>query len=226
VGDASFEADLHIHTVRSRDAHIEPGELVAAARRLGLFAIAVTDHNTVAAVREVVSLAHGQDLLVVPGVEVSSRDGHVLALGVSEDVPAGLGADETMRKIEDLGGLAVAAHPGRVYTGLHDDVIRESGFRAVEVANGHSSKRLNRRATRLAARLGTATTGGSDAHFLSEVGNCRTAFLTAPSDVEGVLEAIRAREVKAVGEGMGPGAQVGLQAKMASRWVVRGGRRL
>ena len=226
MGDAPFEADLHIHTVRSRDAHIEPRDLVAAAKGLGLFAIAVTDHNTVAGVREVVSLAHGQDLLVVPGVEVSSRDGHVLALGVSEDITAGLSADETIRLIEDLGGLAIAAHPGRVYTGLHDDVIKESGFRAVEVANGHSSKRLNRAARRLAAGLGTATTGGSDAHFLGEVGNCRTAFPTAPADVEGVLEAVRAREVQAVGEGMGPGAQLGLQAKMAARWVARGGRRM
>ena len=226
MGDAPFEADLHIHTVRSRDAHIEPGELVAAARRLGLFAIAVTDHNTVAGVRDVLSVAHGQDLLVVPGIEVSSRDGHVLALGVSEVVPAGLGADETIRKVEDLGGLAIAAHPGRVYTGLHDDVIRESGFRAVEVANGHSSKGLNRAARRLAAGMGTATTGGSDAHFKDEVGDCRTVFPTAPADVEGVLEAIRGREVKAVGEGMGPGAQLALQAKMAARWVVRGGRRM
>ena len=225
--DASpFEADLHIHTVRSSDAHIEPRELVAAAKRLGLFAIAVTDHNTVAGVRAVVTLARGQDVLVVPGVEVSSRDGHVLALGVSEDITAGLAADETIRRIEDLGGLAIAAHPGRVYTGLRDDVVREAGFRAVEVANGHSSRGLNRSARRLAAGLGTATTGGSDAHFPEEVGNCRTAFPAAPADVEGVLEAIRAREVKAVGEGLGPGAQLGLQTKMASRWVFRGGRRM
>jgi hypothetical protein len=223
---APFEADMHIHTVRSRDAHIEPRELVAAARRLGLFAIAVTDHNTVAAVREVASLAHGQDVLVVPGIEVSSRDGHVLALGVSEAVPQGLAADETVRRIEDLGGLAIAAHPGRVHTGLHDDVIREAGFCAVEAANGHSSKGLNRSARRLAAGLGTATTGGSDAHFPSEVGNCRTAFPTAPADVEGVLEAIRGREVQAVGGGMGPGAQLALQARMVARWVARGGRRM
>jgi len=226
VGSSPFEADLHIHTVRSGDARIEPRGLVAEARGLGLFAIAVTDHNTVAGVRDVVSLARGKDLLVVPGVEVSSRDGHVLALGVSEDVPAGLSADETIRLIGDLGGLAIAAHPGRVYTGLHDDTIRESGFRAVEVANGHSSKRLNRAARRLAAGMGTATTGGSDAHFPGEVGRCRTAFPTAPADVEGVLEAIRGREVQAVGEGMGPGAQLALQTRMAARWVLRGGRRM
>jgi hypothetical protein len=226
VGEAPFEADLHIHTVRSSDAYIEPRELVAAAKGRGLFAIAVTDHNTVAAVRGVASLAHGQDLLVVPGIEVSSRDGHVLALGVSEVVPAGLSADETIRRIEDLGGLAIAAHPGRVYTGLNDDVIRGSGFRAVEVANGHSSKGLNRSARKLASGMGTATTGGSDAHFPEEVGNCRTVFPTAPADVEGVLDAIRGREVKAIGEGLGPGAQLGLQAKMVSRWVFRGGRRM
>ncbi len=226
MADAPFEADLHIHTTHSRDGYVEPRELVDAAVRLGLFAVAVTDHNTTAAVREVRKLASGRDLLVVPGVEVSSADGHILGLGLSEAVPRDLSAGETLRRIEDQGGLAVAAHPGRMYSGLHPEDVAPTGFRTVEVANGHSSVGLNREARRLAEAMGAGVTGGSDAHLPHEVGSCRTVFPTAPADVEGVLEAIRARETTAVGEGLTQVEQLRLNARMAARWVGRGGRRM
>jgi predicted metal-dependent phosphoesterase TrpH len=226
VRDASFEADFHIHTTRSSDGTASPAEVVDAAVRAGLFAIAITDHNSVGAHREAREAGKARDVLVVPGVEVSSLEGHVLALGVEEPVLRGLHADETVRRIEDLGGLAVAAHPGRVYTGLHDEDVRSAHFGAVEVANGHSSVKLNRKARALAMDIKVSTTGGSDAHYAREVGACRTVFPTAPANVEGVLEAIRKGESKAVGEGKTPSAQLKLDVRMAARWVARGGRRM
>lgn len=224
--ETPFEADFHIHTTRSSDGTASPAEVVDAAARAGLFAIAITDHNSLAAHKEAREAARGRDILVVPGVEVSCLEGHVLALGVEEPVRRGLHADETVRRIEDLGGLAVAAHPGRVYTGLRDEDVRSTRFGAVEVANGHSSVRLNRRARDLARDIHVPVTGGSDAHSAREVGACRTVFPTAPASVEGVLEAIRKGETKAVGEGKTPGDQLRLNARMAARWVARGGRRM
>jgi len=221
-----FEADLHMHTTRSSDGNSTPAEMVDAAVRAGLFAIAITDHNSVGGLKEARSAARERDLLLVPGVEVSSLEGHVLALGVEGLVRRGLHADETVRRIEDLGGLAVAAHPGRVYTGLHEEDVRSVRFGAVEVANGHSSVKLNRKARDLARGLGVPTTGGSDAHHAREVGACRTVFPSAPANVEGVLEAIRKGEAKASGEGKKPGAQLRLNVRMAARWVARGGRRM
>ncbi len=221
-----FEADLHIHTTHSRDGNPTPREVVDTAIKAGLFAIAITDHNTQGALKEARKAVKGRDLLIVPGIEVSSQDGHVLALGVAEEVPAELAADETVRRVEDLGGLAVAAHPGRVYTGLHGDVVRSAGFRAIEVANGHSSIDLNRRARTLAKGMRASMTGGSDAHFAHEVGACRTVFPTAPADVEGVLEAIRKGETTTTGKGMTPSAQMTLNVRMVIRWIGRGGRRM
>ena len=226
MATAPFEADFHIHTTRSSDGTASPTEMVDAAARAGLFAIAITDHNSLAAHKEAREAARGRDILVVPGVEVSCLEGHVLALGVEEPVRRGLHADETVRRIEDLGGLAVAAHPGRVYTGLREEDVRSTRFGAVEVANGHSSVKLNRRARDLARDIHAPVTGGSDAHSAREVGACRTVFPTAPANVEGVLEAIRKGETKAVGEGKTPGDQLRLNARMAARWVARGGRRM
>jgi predicted metal-dependent phosphoesterase TrpH len=226
VAYTPFEADLHMHTTSSRDGTIEPRVLVDTAVGLGLFAVAVTDHNTTAAVKRVREMAKGRDLLVISGVEVSSTDGHVLALGVDEAVPRGLDAAETLRRIEDLGGLAVAAHPGRVYSGLHPDDVGPAGFKVVEVANGHSSVGLNRDARALATRLGAARTGGSDAHQPREIGQCRTVFKTAPPDAQGVLEAIRRRETTAVGDGLSWRRELKLNVRMAARWVARGGRRM
>lgn len=221
-----FEADLHVHTQYSSDGQGEPREVVLAAKRAGLVAIAVTDHNTPRGAREVARAAQGHDLLVVPGLEVSSFAGHILALGVTEPIPAGLSAEETIRRVEDHGGLAVASHPGRFYTGLSIHRVRAAGFQAVEVANGHSSLRQNRRALLAARSIRAGMTGGSDAHWPDEIGLCRTVLDRQPTSVDEVLDDIRDRRTSAVGEGLAPAAQLNLDIAMFGRWLRRGGRRI
>ena len=73
-------------------------------RDRGLDGLAITDHNT---------LAHdlGEDMVILPGIEISSRDGHVIGLGVSETIPRGLSADETIRRIRGQNGVSIIPHP-------------------------------------------------------------------------------------------------------------------
>jgi predicted metal-dependent phosphoesterase TrpH len=226
VNGTPFEADLHVHTHHSADGHGDPREAVMAAERSGLFAIAITDHNTVQGSREAAGVARGRDILVVPGQEVSTFNGHVLALGVTEPIPYHLSADETIRRIEDHGGLAVAAHPGRLYSGLSVHEVRAAAFPAVEAANGHSSVRQNQAAMRLAKDMGVGVTGGSDAHWPGEIGGCRTVFTELPTSVEELLEAIRDRRTRVMGEGLGTAEQAGLNVRMLGRWLKRGARRI
>ena len=200
--------------------------MVLAAEQAGLSAIAVTDHNTLKGAREVQRAARGHELLVVTGVEVSSFNGHILALGVSEPLPRGLSADETIRRINEQGGLAIASHPGRFYTGLSIHEVRASSFQAVEVSNGHSTQRQNRTALRLAKDMGAAMTGGSDAHWPEDIGMCRTVFSVAPTSEDELLEAIRDHRTEAVGVGMSAVEQSKLNASMVGRWMRRGGRRI
>jgi len=196
------------------------------AERLGLSAIAVTDHNRPAGAREVARFARGHDLMVVPASEVSSSNGHILALGVAEPVPRDLSASETIKRIEDHGGVAVAAHPGRFYTGLSIAEVRANQFVGVEVANGGSSVRQNMLARKVATARKLAMTGGSDAHVPGDIGRCRTVFVNEPSSVEELLEEVRTRRTETRGEGLSVGGQLQHNTGMLGRWLRRGGKRM
>lgn len=215
-----------MHTTYSSDGHTEPKEAVLMAMKVGLSAIAVTDHNRPAGAREVARIARGHELLVVPASEVSSFNGHILALGVAEPIPRDLSASETIQRIEDHGGLAVAAHPGRFFTGLKLSEVRSNQFRAVEVANGGSSMRQNKLARKVAEGRGLGMTGGSDAHHPEHIGRCRTVFENAPSSVEELLEEIRAKRTTGKGAGLTLGQQWSHNLGMVGRWLKRGGKRM
>ena len=215
-----------MHTVASSDGHTEARDVVLTAVRAGLSAVAVTDHNRPAGSREVARVAKGHDLLVIPASEVSSVGGHILALGVTEPIPRDLSPDETIRRIGDFGGLAVAAHPGRFYTGLSIHQVRASQFEAVEVANGGSSIRQNHLAGLLADSMKVGRTGGSDAHWPSQIGRCRTMFKGEPTSVEEVLEEVRSGRTSTVGQGLTYGEVLSHNAGMLGRWLGRGGRRM
>ncbi len=215
-----------MHTTFSSDGHTEPKEAVLTAKKVGLSAIAVTDHNRPAGAREVARVAKDHDLLVVLASEVSSFNGHILALGVSEPIPRGLSASETIQRIEDRGGVPVAAHPGRFYTGLSLSEIRSNQFPAVEVANGGSSIRQNRLARKVAEGKGLAMTGGSDAHHPQDIGRSRTVFENPPSTAEELLEEIRAKRTDGKGQGLTLGGQLSHNAGMFGRWLRRGGKRM
>jgi hypothetical protein len=139
-GRAWYRGDLHLHTVHS-DGRRTPAELAAAARAAGLDFLASTEHNTTSANLEWGRHA-GPDLLVVDGQEVTTRDGHYLALGL----PAGAWVDWRyraadgalagfLRQIHRGGGLAVAAHPMLPLPGGAWRFGRR-GLDAVEVWNG------------------------------------------------------------------------------------------
>ncbi|HLE75655.1 MAG TPA: PHP domain-containing protein, partial [Candidatus Bathyarchaeia archaeon] len=94
------KVDLHVHTVYSRDSLITPEDLVFYAKKRGLTAVAVTDHDRVDGA---IKIARETDFLIIPGIEVSSRNGHIVALNVQEPVPRGLSADETVDRIHEAG---------------------------------------------------------------------------------------------------------------------------
>jgi len=104
-------ADLHMHTTAS-DGWPSPQKLVDHARVVGLDVIAVTDHDTIeGALRAAEHAARRTKLQVVVGEEVSSRDGHIVALFIERRIRPGMTAAATVHAIHDQGGLAVAVHP-------------------------------------------------------------------------------------------------------------------
>src|SRR5262249_19928942 len=113
---------------------------------------------------------------IIIGSEVSSRDGHVLALFVVHDVPPGMSAEATIAAIHDQGGLAVAAHPYSLALGV-GDLAAPLPFDGVEILNGSPFMEMsNARAVSRLARGRAARLGGSDAHVSWAAGQVYTLF--------------------------------------------------
>jgi predicted metal-dependent phosphoesterase TrpH len=185
-----LKLDLHVHTVSSPDAHTKIDDLPEIIRARGLDGIAVTEHDNF-------DPPDFSEVLIVPGVEISSRDGHVLALGVKERIPPGLPADETIKRIHDQSGIAIIPHP---YDPVSERVkIAHLKARpdAVETINAdalsfHISNWLARRDAR---KFRLPEVGGSDSHIPQSIGDAYTIIDSPNRDVKVVLEAIKAGKV-------------------------------
>jgi len=182
--------DLHIHSTYSRDGTASPEDIIRRCTHAGLSGCAITDHNAIGGSLKAHSFARNQSLVIVRGVEVSAQEGHVLAYGVNELIPRGLAVEETVIRIRDAGGIAVAPHPHRFPSGIGIGLAREHDFDAIEILNGGSSARSNALARSIAESRRSPVTGGSDAHTIDQVGKAFTVLDSASSEEE-VIEAVR-----------------------------------
>lgn len=180
-------ADLHMHTTASDGLMTVQALLDSVARRGHLDVIAITDHDRLDASLWAYERRQRYPFGIVPGVEVSSAEGHVLALWVTTPIPAGLSMAETAAAVHEAGGIAVLAHPyfsqmGEVRRAWHayrrdPHYLVRAGLDGLEVFNASVViPGSNRKAARVAAQLGLAMTGGSDAHTLGAVGTGVTHF--------------------------------------------------
>jgi predicted metal-dependent phosphoesterase TrpH len=217
--------DLHIHSTYSADSTITPRQVLNIARKRHLSGVAITDHNSIRGCIKVKALKV-KGLLFVPGIEVTSEQGHVLALGITEKVPRGLSVQETIERIEDIGGLAVAAHPYRFYTGIGELATRGSGFRAVEIFNGRTTLKGNMKAKALAKELDVGITGGSDGHRIEEIGSAFTKVPAEIDTVDDLITAIVKKRTRIGGTPAGLGSIVSNSASNVYHWLGRGMRRM
>jgi predicted metal-dependent phosphoesterase TrpH len=156
----------------------------AKARRLS--GIAIVDHNTIAGHAEI-SKFSDENFLIIPGIELSSKDGHILGLGIRELIPRNLSAAETVDKIREQGGIAVAAHP--FSPARKTGVMSKAKFDAVEVFNSQAYLLSNPLAKRFAEQNKMPMTAGSDTHFPDEVGLAYVGVTCEPK-LDDVLKAI------------------------------------
>ncbi|HDI42379.1 MAG TPA: PHP domain-containing protein, partial [Candidatus Bathyarchaeota archaeon] len=146
--------DLHVHTQYSYDSKTTLKQVFRAAEKAGLDGVAITDHGTVEGALKALRLK--PKIFVVPGMEVDAKGGHILALGVRERVPEGLSVLETVERIHELGGLAVASHLYAFFKSCHWSLEELSSFDAIEVINASAIPfgRSTRRSFRVARALG------------------------------------------------------------------------
>lgn len=192
--------DLHTHSRFSADGVSEPEKMVEEAKRKGLHGFAITDHNNCACVDYF--LQHGfmrQDgqpvdgLLIIPGQEITTSAGHLLALGVRLPDLKGISPSEAIEIIHENGGLAVPAHPYDLFrAGIRESVLDGLNFDAIEVFNAASTlKRYNRQAFDYAKNKHIPMTGGSDAHHHEAIGTAYTILEAEEYNLAAVLAAIK-----------------------------------
>jgi len=131
--------------------------------------------------------------LIIPGIEVSSRDGHIIGLGVSDTVPRRLSADETILQIKRLGGVSIVAHPYDLLRSALNPEILTTMPDAIEVINSASMLHSItwKRARTFAEKRSLPQTGGSDSHIPETIGKAFTIVDVESRDVTSVLDAIR-----------------------------------
>lgn len=192
--------DFHNHTTYSADSTISPKVLVEAlVAHPYVKAAAVTDHDTIAGLKEIQQLAAPHPgILIIPGVEIATRQGDVLVLGVQELPPKPWDIEDIVDFAKATDCVTIAAHPFRQF-GLADEV-EDSGVDAVEVYNGGSLGLANKKALDIARKLGLPGVSGSDSHQPSEIFSVCTQ-VQASLNVEEILDAIRKGHVSALPAG-------------------------
>lgn len=125
AGYEVVEADLHVHT-RFSDGFLSPFDVVWNARRQGLGALAITEHNVVfpaLMARSYARMIDGPEVIV--GEEITTRDAHLLAYGLSQTVSARLPTLRAIAEVHAQGGVVVAAHPVQRYWPALEPVIQQ-----------------------------------------------------------------------------------------------------
>ncbi len=192
--------DLHIHSQYSEDGAGTPKEIIKILEKKGLNGMAITDHNAIEGSLKALKIAP-KGFIVIPSVEISTADGHILALNVKENIPRGFSVEETVEKIIDIGGTPIVPHLFRTMSGIKMENLRKiyKKLSAIEVFNGCSVPQSNLKTAEIAKEFNLGGTGGSDSHDPRFVGNAYTIVDTVDLTINSIIKEIEKK--KTWGEG-------------------------
>jgi len=174
--------DLHVHTIYSLDGQEKPEKIAKYLKKKGFIGMAIVDHSTLKGALKIKL----KDFIIVPGMEINTKKGHILALGIKEEIRS-KEAKEIIEETREKGGISVLAHPFR----FSKPKIKAD---AVEALNGRCFPVQNKRAYEYVMANKFPYTAGSDGHFLWEMGKAY-AIINA-KNVDDVLDAIMKKDVE------------------------------
>jgi hypothetical protein len=199
-GQFVIAADFHVHAFIG-DGGMPPWELAREARRRGLDALVISNHNQRLAAR---LAAFGASLypaderaIVIRGQELTTPGYHMIAAGIERTIDWRLSAPEAIAAIHQQGGIAIAAHPGRSSWPAYDEAaIRLLDGTEAAHPSGNRFPAAKREVSQFFQRASAikpalAPIGSSDFHFGGTLGECRTYVFADEFSASGVLDAVR-----------------------------------
>jgi predicted metal-dependent phosphoesterase TrpH len=195
-----LKLDLHIHSEYSEDAFGSVKEIKNILQKKGLNGMAITDHNSLKGGIKASSLS-SKDFIIIPGVEISTKEGHMIGLNVSKEIPKGLTIQETVEKIIDNDGIPIVPHLFRNMSGIKENKLQSiiNKINSIEVYNGCSHPKTNLKISKVAEKYNLGGTGGSDSHDPKYAGYAYTIIDTTDLSIDSIFSEINKK--KTWGEG-------------------------
>ena len=198
-----YKMDSHVHSEYSPDSKSKLKDIFKVAKSRNIDIIAISDHNTVDGSKEARRLTKKDDLLVIPSIEISSIEGHILGFGCEEKIDRDLPAAETIDLIHDQSALAIIPHP---YCFYRHGLLCKADYKdlkidAIETKNARFIVGYcNNKAKNLSKNENLPSLGASDAHYFKFVGDCYSK-IDCEKDIDSVLKSIKKGKVEAFGKG-------------------------
>ena len=195
--------DSHIHSEYSPDSKSKLEDIFKVAESRDLDIIAISDHNTVEGSQVAQKMTKNDDLLVIPSIEISAIEGHILGFGCLESIKRDLPAAETIDLIHDQGALAIIPHP---YCFYRHGLLCKANYGdlkidAIETKNARFIVGYcNNKAKKLSEKENLPGLGASDAHYYKFVGDCYTQ-IECEKDIDSVIKAMKKGKTEALGNG-------------------------
>jgi predicted metal-dependent phosphoesterase TrpH len=177
--------EIHAHSSQSDGLHTVKEMLTEAEKRVD--AIAITDHNTFSGYK--IAKKTKTNVLLIPGIEISTDNGHVLCIGIEEVAfKKNMSALELIDITHSQGGIAITAHPCRIDKKVHDKEVFKKAD-AIEVINGNTPSWFNNKAFKIAGEYRKPKTSGSDAHQKNDIGSY--AFSVKAHNLDEILKCVK-----------------------------------
>ncbi len=178
MSDNLVFVDMHVHSIYSRDSSISLDTIISVTRKSGIFPI-ICDHDSISGSLELMKYFRKHDI-VFPEIlaeEITTADGEIIGLFLTEGIKPGLTAIETCETIKSQGGLAVVPHPFDHFRkkSINTRVLEEIKGK-IDIIEGYNARVLLHRDNKLAREYAgknmKPVSIGSDAHTSKELGKC------------------------------------------------------
>ncbi len=185
--------DTHVHEKRfSADSDISLEEIVEQAKRIGLDAVCITDHESMGLRDFAADYSKKEDFPIIVGAEILTFEGDITVFGLTELPKEMIHAQTLLDLVMKSGGVAMCAHPFRQNNrGLGDRARTLKGLSGIEVLNGSTPIHHNLAGYKMALDCGVNTFGASDAHVLEKLGKFATVFPGHVRDLKDFIEAVK-----------------------------------